>query len=106
MMDFNGPDLEIFFICYITDTSIVTMGGLEAIWIGCLVHLLQARKTYQKFGEEITNTTKLFYKFNLCENVCRVYICFKIVGCLNKLLIIQQYLAFMSTVYQYDNLEY
>jgi len=76
MMDFNGPDLETFFICYIIDISIVTMDGLEATWIGCLVHLLQARRKYQKFGGEVINATKFFYRFNFPENekLCTVFL--------------------------------
>jgi hypothetical protein len=49
------------------------MDGLEATWIGCLVHLLQAKKKYQKFGEEIPNPTKFFYVFNFFE-IEKIYI--------------------------------
>ena len=39
MMDFNGQDLETFFIFYTIVILIVTMGGLVDTSIGCLVHL-------------------------------------------------------------------
>ena len=59
MMDFSGPDLEISFICCIIDILIAIMGGLEVTLIGYLVHLLQIRKKYQTFGEEVTSSTRL-----------------------------------------------
>ena len=65
MTDFNGPAQEISFICYTIDISIATMGGLEDTWIGCLAHLLQTRKNYQQFGEEISSINKIeYYRIN------------------------------------------
>ena len=58
MMDFNGQDLETFFICYTIVISIVTMGGLVDTSIGCLAHLQPIRKKFLRYGEEETNPIK------------------------------------------------
>ena len=63
MMDFNGQDLETFFIYYTIVISIVTMGGLVDTSIGCLVHLQPTRRKFPRYGEEVTNPIK----YSLCE---------------------------------------
>ena len=66
MMDFNGQDLEIFFICCITDTLTVTMDGQEDILIGCLEHLSRAKKMFPKYGEDmIKRNNDLIYTTGL-----------------------------------------